>query len=478
MSRLEEFTKYLWQDSAQPDEITQMLFRSWDELYSMDRQEVADWQLESARHRFNTLRPQINVLDAQATEAGVDHLDSLSDIVPLLFQHTQYKSYPLSLLEKRRYDMLTKWLDGFTTIDLSNVDVSGCNNIDEWLEQLEVQAQLYIFHTTGTTGKLSFIPKDKLDADLLPLSYLKPFEPDGKKPGVYLGFDGERLPYVYPSSRHGRYTAQRILDLYAQYVTPTPEQLITLDNGLLSAELVSLSGRVRVAQSKGELHKMQLDDAQKQAMKRYLDDFERRPEELDAFMQRIFKDLEGQKVFIGTQASMMTQAAEKGLARGLKNVFAPGSIGTIGGGNKDMKLPENWLEMAQAFTGIQDWNMMYGMSENLGSAVMCENGHYHLPPYTIAFLLDPETGEALPREGVQTGRFAFLDLLPHSYWGAIVTGDKVTIDWDNDCGCGRNTAFIHDPIVRYSETVTGDDKVTCSATVDNTDSALQELLAA
>jgi hypothetical protein len=68
--------------------------------------------------------------------------------------------------------------------------------------------------------------------------------------------------------------------------------------------------------------------------------------------------------------------------------------------------------------------------------------------------------------------------VPQTYWGGIITGDKVTVDYDGNCKCGRHGPFVHDNIGRFSEAVTGDDKVTCSATIDNTDAALQQLLAA
>ena len=55
-------------------------------------------------------------------------------------------------------------------------------------------------------------------------------------------------------------------------------------------------------------------------------------------------------------------------------------------------------------------------------------------------------------------------------------GDRVTIEWDTQCACGRKGAFIHDDVVRYSEIITGEDKLTCATTIDNTDSALKLLI--
>ena len=37
-----------------------------------------------------------------ADEAGVARVTALEDVVPILFRHTVYKSYPVSLLEKSR----------------------------------------------------------------------------------------------------------------------------------------------------------------------------------------------------------------------------------------------------------------------------------------------------------------------------------------------------------------------------------------
>jgi hypothetical protein len=157
-------------------------------------------------------------------------------------------------------------------------------------------------------------------------------------------------------------------------------------------------------------------------------------------------------------------------------VFAADSVGTTGGGGKDVAIPDDWPALARKFTGIRNFKLSYGMTEMIGVMSRCPEGYFHIPPYYIPYLLDPETGAILPREGTQTGQFAALDLLAQTYWGGVISGDKVTIEWDRVCPCGRKGAHIHDSIGRYATNVTGDDKITCSATIDNTDSALQNLL--
>lgn len=464
-------------DSEAADEISRTLSKDWDTLFGMRRADVEAFQLEAARERLATLRPQVRALDSTATEAGVKQIEKLDDLTPLLFQHTQYKSYPISLLEKGRFDLLTKWLSGLTTVDLSHVDARGCTGIDEWLELLERETPLQPFHTSGTTGKLSFFPRTALERDFWMLGYLKMFEGFGDDPGVDLGFDGVRMPCIYPSLRNGRFVAQRLVKFLAENVAPTPEQCYTLTQGTLSADLMSLSGRIRVAQAKGELDKIQLTAGMREALRRYLEEMERRPLETDAFMQQMMTQLKGERVLLTSQTSYLVQAAQDGIARGIRGVFARDSIGAVGGGGKGVVLPDNWEKLISEFSGIPTWRLSYGMTEITGNLPLCSEGYYHAAAYHIPFVLDPETGAPLPREGRQTGRFACFDLLAQTYWGGIVSGDKVTIEWDRTCACGRKGAHIHDDIVRYSEAVTGDDKVTCSATVDNTDAALQALLA-
>ena len=101
------------------------------------------------------------------------------------------------------------------------------------------------------------------------------------------------------------------------------------------------------------------------------------------------------------------------------------------------------------------------MTESMGYAPRCAAGFYHFFPFTVPMLLDAD-GNVLPREGAQTGRFAFVDLLAESYWGGFITSDRVTLRWDGDCECGWKSPRIEPEIVRFSELEGGDDKITCA----------------
>jgi len=106
---------------------------------------------------------------------------------------------------------------------------------------------------------------------------------------------------------------------------------------------------------------------------------------------------------------------------------------------------------------------MYGMSECMANAPMCSAENYHILPYVIPILLD-DNAVPLPREGVQTGRLALYDLLAETYWGGFISGDQVTIHWEEDCSCGWGGPRVENNITRFAEMTGGDDKSTCAGT--------------
>jgi hypothetical protein len=107
----------------------------------------------------------------------------------------------------------------------------------------------------------------------------------------------------------------------------------------------------------------------------------------------------------------------------------------------------------------------------------CSEGHYHVPPWVITYVLDPQSGKVRPAEGVQTGRAGFFDLVPQTHWGGFATGDAVTADW-RPCPCGRTTVHLHPLIERFSEQDGGDDKITCAAADDAHAAAIDFLIQA
>jgi hypothetical protein len=110
-----------------------------------------------------------------------------------------------------------------------------------------------------------------------------------------------------------------------------------------------------------------------------------------------------------------------------------------------------------------------------GLTRMCPRGHYHIPTNIIPYLLDPRSGAILPRTGTQKGRYGFLDIATQTRWGGFLTGDEITLNYNDatQCGCGRQAPFIVGDIRRYSEAEGGDDKITCAGAPAVHDRALE-----
>jgi hypothetical protein len=55
-----------------------------------------------------------------------------------------------------------------------------------------------------------------------------------------------------------------------------------------------------------------------------------------------------------------------------------------------------------------------------------------------------------------------VDVIPTSYWGGFMSGDEVTIHWDDGCDCGWQGPRAEKTVRRFTEKEGGDDKITCA----------------
>jgi hypothetical protein len=177
------------------------------------------------------------------------------------------------------------------------------------------------------------------------------------------------------------------------------------------------------------------------------------------------------KVMAHGITSLFFEIARSGIEAGAQAAFAPGSAVVGGGGAKGMVLPDDAEEIIARFFGVGQMRGSYGMTEQNFYLNNCEHDRYHVPPWVAVILLDGESGQPLPREGVQTGRASFFDVSQDGAWGGIVSGDQITVDF-TPCPCGRKTLHLDKKIQRFSELQGGDDKITCAATPGAQDEAL------
>ena len=81
--------------------------------------------IEAIDAKFQERRRQVPVLHQRAEAEGITAITSREDMVPLLFPHTTYKSYPESLIAKGRWSSMNRWIDSLSTHRVTEVDVTA-----------------------------------------------------------------------------------------------------------------------------------------------------------------------------------------------------------------------------------------------------------------------------------------------------------------------------------------------------------------
>ena len=439
--------------------------RSITKMHTIPRGELAALQREAMAARFADHRENVEMVRNLADRLDIAEVKDFDDLVPLFFAHTAFKSYPAALLDKKRFDLMTGWLQKLTTRDLSGVDTTGCDSIEEWIDRLDAQSELRVITSSGTTGTISIIPKDEAGGHYnMRLWRLFLFQRFGREPT-----QEELEPVVdviWPNYASGKLGHLRMVELLKREFTGDDESRFhALYSDAIDTDLMFLASKLRAAASRGELDRVQIDP-KLLARKEEFEALEaRRPEEMTAFFGRITSELAGRRVFMTGTYALMYEVAKAGLERGVRDVFAPNSAILTGGGTKGHVLPDDYMDVIKTFLGVDRIQEGYGMSEISALHWACDEGRYHVQPWTIPYLLDPDTSEPLPRAGRQTGRAAFYDFLNGSHWGGIISGDEITIDWDTPCPCGLASVPIEHDIMRYSEKQgVEDDRITCNAT--------------
>jgi hypothetical protein len=328
---------------------------------------------------------------------------------------------------------------------------------------LQSETPLDVACSSGTTGTMSFFPKSKRDyLTSLRGSRIQLVQAFGREPTPSDLHD--KLHAIIPLHRDGHSAAARVAH-YAKEVFCLGDEdyLHVAFNYKLSPDLMWLGGRLRAAAAKGDVTRVDVPEVLL-ARRAALEQMNREaPAQQTAWINKVVKDLTGQRVFVMGLPTTLFEIAERGLKDGMRGVFGPGSVLMIGGGTKGSVLPDNWVQTCLDFFGADRMRSGYGMAECNTGIITCEYDHHHVPPWLALYILDLDSGQPKPRHGVQMGRAAFFDMTHEGSWGGIITGDQITVDWDTPCPCGRTTIPIKPNVARVSELQGGDDKISCAA---------------
>lgn len=423
------------------------------DVFDHPRDEIEPLQLEAANALFQELRDKIPVLERRARETGVERVESFEDLVPLLFAHTVYKSYPETFIAKGRWDRMLAWLSTLSSEDLTGIDTTGVETADDWLDRLKENGCM-VLATSGSSGKCSFLPASTTDKQL--------------------------------KVRHFRYAMgwpQTVGDnQYAAFWTgPIEGPNSAIEAGQITRDVWAKPGGFHnlikeplkitdVAAGAAFMKKMREGTATPSEISAFQARSATASQQMQGNLQEFTDQLLAHRhepvLLVGLWAQFLQiidRAHELGVPDG---DFHPDSRISAGGGIKGVVLPDDYQERVARFFGNVIRPGSYGMTEMAQMMPRCEHMRYHRPPGLIWLQLD-KPGEKLvnAREGVVEGRFAFLDLLYTGRWGGIITGDKVEIDWGDTCPCGRPGPTILDTISRYAQ-AGEDDHIGCAGTIE------------
>lgn len=426
------------------------------ECYDVPAPELLPLQLEAANDLFQDRLGRIRLLQNRADEAGITEVKTREDLVPLLFAHTAYKSYPEGWLVEQKWDRLGRWLGTISSNPVENVDLQDVSDIDDWLGRLE-RVGHFLCCSSGTTGKSAMMNSSQADLEWNRREATRSFSwGSGSLPG-----DARRMYGLAPIATAPRNLTIRDA-LIDGFTSPDHEPFLYPVPPITIGQITSMV-TLRKAMADG--------DARPADMARF--------EATAAARQQIMEQavtISAEALVAGRNEKMLLSgmfASLHPIAVAVREMgfcgsdFHPENTIYIGGGLKGANLPPDYFEYI-----VETFNLapervfqMYGMQEINAAMPRCSAKRYHVPPWLMLLLLDESGENLLPASaGEVEGRAAFFDLSLDGRWNGVISGDKIVADY-NPCACGNRSPSIRDNISRYSD-LPGGDKISCSGTTD------------
>lgn len=413
-----------------------LLFRPPAELESISRRDIETFQLEAARRKLQRQADRIPAVGDILNGKDPATFECFDDFAPVLFDEDVYKSYDTAWIENEEFARLTHWINNYTTHDLSGVDMEGCDSLTEWCRRIDEHADIFICHSSGTSGVLSFVPRSQRDRDWVVDNLVWSTQP------LFNPHRANDVTYfcMYPRRQY-RITQALYDGLEQRYQTNPTQALIDFS----SPEFSIAQGKLRVAAANSTMDtclKNPIVAAYRDEVERYQRDL---PKLIERWTDNLIENYRGKRIYFQGSFDRAWQITQYFKNAGVTGAFSPESIFSLYGGVKDgSKLPDDWQEQFRRAIGVEESNLVsgWGMSELTGSALRCPQGMYHFTIQSIPFLLEPKTRKPLPRNGVQTGQFAMLEVNSEDCWGGMISGDRGTIYWDRTCACGRDGPLL------------------------------------
>ena len=357
----------------------------------------------SFKHHFDN-----NVLYRRVCEVnGItpDKIKSKDDFnkIPLL-PDTFFKDYP----EGKGF---LNWLKAIFTGSIPSPDFkTDAPSHDEVIDGFNKKG-VNIMFTSGTSGRFSFIPRDTRSTNRLKYSAMKSVM-------ELIDYDpNDSAILLIPDPRQTNLTIASLFGI--AYDLYDPANI----NVALDMKITTQFLRMQRDETIGIREKIKA-----KAMSKISPIVQKKS---DLRMINLLEQAEkkGKKLNIGGPPFWLDRIIERMKQEGRTANLESSQVLTGGGwkADEDKRTPEEILrKKVEDALGIPQnhYRDVYAMSECSSVFLSCDGHYKHIPPTIIPFVLDENLS---PLGYNEFGRFAFIDPLPDSYPGFIITGDKVKI---------------------------------------------------
>lgn len=425
--------------------------------YAHGGPDVDALQLDAIRELFIRCRGEISVLDRRAKDLGIQEISGPRDLVPLLFAHQTYKSYPDSFVAQNKWALMNRWLDTLSTTTVGPVDVRDVTDTDGWVARLSEHGH-HVLLSSGTSGKTSFLNRNEWDRDLTKDNVVQNMRLTQGIP------EGERRPALLLGPRNGTHIFVGVMQAIAEQFG-LPDATYWLSELTLTEEDTKRQAELRRQVAEGSASPSTIRELEERIAARQ----QHMSESIESMVDALAQHQDEAVMIIGLWLPhflLMEQARRRGMTDGALN---PESTIFVGGGLKGAVLPDDFREQVERFYGLgpSRYHRAYGMVELSTQFLWCDAARYHRPPWVSMLILDKNGEELLEPDGNGDvrGRLAFFDIATEARWGGVITGDQVMVH-THPCPCGRPSPSISE-VVRYTDLPGGDDKLSCAGTMSS-----------
>lgn len=401
---------------------------------------------------------QVPVLRQRAGAERIETVTSLEQLVPILFPHVTYKSYPEALIPKGQWATMNKWLDSLSSRRVVDVDVDGLEpgDTDGWVSRLHAAGHL-VMSSSGTTGKNSFLNKTQADRDVSFRNMIDCF--------AGAGVMADHSWFVVPTQPDNGIENHRATQdlLYENFARPDSFKPARKAETVGFHAYMSRMGAMRRAMADGSARPDEIAAFEAEAAQRQTET----DEHLATIAQWVYDHRE-ERILFTSMFPMLFRLVEKLRELGAHDGdFTGENALMVAGGLKGAQLPDDYQEQIFRMLHLDNSRFVhfYSMQEVNLRMPKCVAGRYHVLPGLVLLVLD-QPGEALAEvsDGMAQGRACFVDTTIDGRWGGTMSGDRITADF-GICPCGKSGPTVLPDIQRYSEAIDGD-KITCAGTMD------------